>query len=41
MDACLGKGLLLRAAIAGLRVGDFASGEGWRLALVSIVIGVD
>ena len=41
MDACSGKGLSLRAAIASLCVGDFASGEGWRLALVGIVIGVD
>ena len=41
MDACSGKGLLLVAAVATLRAGDFASGEGRCLALVGIVIGVD
>ena len=29
------------AAVAALHVGDFASGEGQRLALVGVVVGVD
>ena len=41
MDTCSGKGLSLVAAVAALRVGNFASGEGRHLALVGVVIGVD
>ena len=41
MDTCSGKGLSLVAAVAALRAGDFASGKGWRLALVGVVVGVD